>query len=158
MAANLFDLSGTLALVTGSSQGIGLALAKGLGEAGARIVLNGRDKAKLERAARGLREAGLDVATAAFDVSDPNACRGAIERIESEVGPVSILVNNAGIQRRASFVDFPAEGYHDVLRTNVDGVFFVTQAVARGMIERKGGKIVNICSVTSELGRPTIVP
>jgi gluconate 5-dehydrogenase len=158
MATNLFDLSGTLALVTGSSQGIGLALARGLGEAGARIVLNGRDAAKLDEAAAALREAGLEVATAPFDVTDADACQAAVARIESEVGPVSILVNNAGIQRRAPFVDFPAQGYHDVMRTNVDGVFFVTQAVARGMIERKSGKIVNICSVTSELGRPTIIP
>jgi gluconate 5-dehydrogenase len=158
MATNLFDLSGTLALVTGSSQGIGLALARGLGEAGARIVLNGRDGSKLDKAAATLRGAGLDVATVPFDVSDPKACHAGVARIEAEVGPVSILVNNAGIQRRAPFVEFPAEGYHDVLRTNVDGVFFVTQAVARGMIDRRSGKIVNICSVTSELGRPTIVP
>ena len=96
MATNLFDLTGTIALVTGSSQGIGLALAKGLGEAGARIVLNGRDRAKLEASAAGLRAGGLDVATAAFDVADPKACRAGVERIEGEVGPVSILVNNAG--------------------------------------------------------------
>jgi gluconate 5-dehydrogenase len=158
MGTALFDLTGRVALVTGSSQGIGLALAKGLGEAGARVVVNGRDAARVASAAAGLREAGLDAHPAAFDVADPLAAVAAVARIEAEVGPIDILINNAGIQRRAAFLDFPADLFHEVQRTNVDGVFFVTQAVARGMVERRRGKIVNICSVMSELGRPTIVP
>jgi gluconate 5-dehydrogenase len=158
MGTTLFDLTGRLALVTGSSQGIGLALAKGLGQAGARVVVNGRDAAKLEGAAEVLRKEGIDVHVAAFDVTEPKASMGAVARIEDEVGPIDILINNAGIQRRAPFIDVPADVFRDVQRTNVDGVFFVTQAVARAMVARQRGKIVNICSVTSELGRPTIIP
>jgi gluconate 5-dehydrogenase len=158
MSTSLFDLTGRLALVTGSSQGIGLALAGGLARAGARIVLNGRDQTRLERAAAPLRDAGLEVHTAPFDVADPTASTAAVADVEAAIGPIDILINNAGIQRRAPFVDFPAETFHEVQRTNVDGVFFVTQAVARFMVERRRGKIINICSVTSELGRPTIVP
>jgi gluconate 5-dehydrogenase len=158
MASNLFDLTGRVALITGSSQGIGLALARGLAEADAKVVLNGRDRGKLESAAAALKDAGLSADLAAFDVADPAASAQAIARIEADVGPIDILVNNAGIQRRAPFVEFREQDYRDISRTNIDGVFFVTQAVARGMIERKRGKIINICSVTSELGRPTIVP
>jgi gluconate 5-dehydrogenase len=158
METTLFDLTGRVALVTGSSQGIGLALARGLGQAGARVVLNGRDPAKLEDAAKVLRQGGIDVHVAAFDVTDPEASVAAVTRIEEDVGPIDILVNNAGIQRRAPFIDFPADIFREVQRTNVDGVFFVTQAVARGMVARRRGKIVNICSVMSELGRPTIIP
>ena len=158
MTFPLFDLAGRRALITGSSQGIGLALAAGLARAGARVVLNGRDEAKLERAAEPLRQEGLAVRIAAFDVTDPLASRDAVATIEDDFGPIDILVNNAGIQRRAPFADFPAGDYHEVLRTNIDGVFFATQAVIRGMIERRRGKIINICSVMSELGRPTIVP
>jgi gluconate 5-dehydrogenase len=158
MTSSLFDLTGRVALVTGSSQGIGLALAKGLAEAGARVVLNGRGKDKLETAAASMREAGLSPDLAAFDVADPAASSEAIAKIEATVGPIDILVNNAGIQRRAPFLEFREEDYRDISRTNIDGVFFVTQAVARGMVARKRGKIINICSVMSELGRPTIVP
>jgi gluconate 5-dehydrogenase len=154
----LFDLSGRIALVTGSSQGIGLALAAGLAAAGARVVLNGRDPEKLARARASLEEAGHGADLAAFDVADPVASAAAVERIEGEVGPIDILINNAGIQRRGPFVEFDAETYREVQRTNVDGVFFITQAVARGMVLRRRGKIINICSVTSELGRPTIIP
>jgi gluconate 5-dehydrogenase len=154
----LFDLSGRIALITGSSQGIGLALAEGLAAAGARVVLNGRDGEKLRRAQAKLAESGRQADIAAFDVSDPVASAEAVARIEREVGPIDILINNAGIQRRAPFVEFDADTFREVQRTNVDGVFFITQAVARGMVPRQRGKIVNICSVTSELGRPTIVP
>ena len=158
MPVTLFDLTGRIALVSGSSRGIGLALARGLGEAGAQLVVNGRDAATLESAAGELRAAGLAVHAAPFDVGDPEACAAAVGRIEAEIGPIDILVNNAGIQRRAPFVDFPAEAYREVQRVNVDGVFFLAQAVARGMVARQRGKIVNICSVGSELGRATIVP
>jgi gluconate 5-dehydrogenase len=158
MLTDMFDLTGRIALITGSSQGIGLALAKGLAEAGATVILNGRDKAKLDGAARTLIEQGLAIETAAFDVTDKAAIEETVAAVEARHGGIDILVNNAGIQRRAPFVDFSAEVFREVQITNVDGVFFTAQAVARGMIARKAGKIINICSVMSELGRANIVP
>ena len=154
----LFDLSGRRALVTGSGQGIGLALAEALARAGAVAVLNGRDAAKLDAAAAELRQAGLSVETAPFDVTDPDAARAGVDRIEAEAGPIDILVNNAGIQRRAPLEDFAPETWRELMQTNLDSVFFVAQAVARHMLGRKRGKIINIGSVQSELGRPTIAP
>jgi len=153
-----FDLTARLALVTGSSQGIGFALAKALGQAGASVVLNGRDGAKLEAAAGELRNAGLHVNTAAFDVTDQQAVAEGIARVEREVGPIEILINNAGIQRRMPLQDFPPETWAEVMHVNLDSVFYVAQAVARAMIPRGHGKIINICSVQSELGRPSIAP
>jgi gluconate 5-dehydrogenase len=158
MAAGMFSLDGRLALVTGSSGGIGFALARGLAQAGAAVVLNGRDSLKLERAASTLRNEGLIIHTRAFDVTQASAAQAAVDDIESSIGPVHILVNNAGMQRRMALQDFPAEDWHELMRTNVDSVFFVGQAVARKMIERRSGKIINICSVQSELGRPNIAP
>jgi gluconate 5-dehydrogenase len=158
MLTDMFDLTGRIALITGSSQGIGLALAKGLAEAGATVILNGRDQAKLDGAARTLIEQGLAIETAAFDVTDKSAIEETVAAVEARHGGIDILVNNAGIQRRAPFVDFSAEAFREVQITNVDGVFFTAQAVARGMIARKAGKIINICSVMSELGRANIVP
>jgi gluconate 5-dehydrogenase len=155
---NQFDLSGRLALVTGSSQGIGFALAKALGQAGASLVLNARDRTKLESAGRDLRNAGLQVTISAFDVTDRRAVTEAIAWIEHEVGPIEILVNNAGIQRRTPLQDFPPETWAEIMRVNLDSVFYVGQTVARAMIPRGHGKIINICSVQSELGRPGIAP
>ena len=155
-----FDLTGRLALVTGSSQGIGLALARGLAEAGARIVLNGRRKAALADAASAIGVAafspgdGLGV----FDVTDPDAVEAGVARIEREAGPIDILVNNAGIQRRQPLDEFPVETWREVMRTNLDSVFFVGQAVAKRMIARGHGKIINIASLQSEAARPTIAP
>jgi gluconate 5-dehydrogenase len=153
-----FDLTGRTALITGSSSGIGHALAAGLAGAGARIVLNGRDAAKLERAAEGLRADGAFVLTAPFDVTDGTAVTEAVARIEAECGPIDILVNNAGMQRRAPLEQFEQATWNELMKTNVDSVFLVGQAVARHMIDRRRGKIINICSVQSELGRPNIAP
>lgn len=158
MSAALFDLSNRIALITGSSQGIGYTLAKGLAAAGATIVLNARNQEKLEAAAERLRAEGATVHTASFDVTDQKAVTAGIEDIEASVGPIDILVNNAGIQRRMPLEDFPAETWEELMRTNLDSVFFVGQAVARRMIPREHGKIINICSVQSELGRPSIAP
>ena len=153
-----FDLAGRRALITGSGQGIGLALARALAAAGAAVILNGRDVAKLERAAAALREGGATVSTAAFDVTDQKAVNAAIGRVEAE-GPIDILVNNAGLTRRMPLQDMPVETWHEVLRTNLDSAFYVGQAVARCMIARStGGKIVNVCSVQSELARPGTAP
>jgi gluconate 5-dehydrogenase len=155
---NSFDLSGRTALLTGSSAGIGFALARGLAGAGATVILNARNEAKLEQAADRLRAEGASVHTAAFDVTDGAAVVQAIERIEREVGAIDILVNNAGMQRRAPLEEFAQSEWHELMKTNVDSVFLVGQAVARCMIARQRGKIINICSVQSELGRPNIAP
>jgi gluconate 5-dehydrogenase len=153
-----FDLSGRTALITGSSGGIGYALAGGLAAAGATVVLNARGVDKLEVAAQRLRGAGALVHTAAFDVTSAQGVSTAIDAIERDVGVIDILVNNAGMQRRAPLEDFEKEQWDELMRTNVDSVFLVGQAVARRMIPRKRGKIINICSVQSELGRPNIAP
>ena len=145
-------------MITGSSSGIGFALARGLGEAGAALVLNGRNSAKLELAAGILRGEGFQVHTRDFDVTQAGAVRAAIEDIEAGIGAIDILVNNAGMQKRMPLQDFPEEDWHELMRTNVDSVFLVGQAVARNMIARGRGKIINICSVQSEIGRPNIAP
>jgi gluconate 5-dehydrogenase len=152
---NMFDLSGRLALVTGSSRGIGRAIAEGYVAAGARVLINGRDAAAIGAAVKAI---GKNALGAPFDVTNKATVEAAIEKIEKDIGPIDILVNNAGMQQRAPFVEFPEEGWRNVMATNLDSVFFVTQAVARHMIGRQRGKIVNICSVMSELGRPTIAP
>lgn len=153
-----FRLDGRLALVTGSSAGIGLALARALGQAGARLVLNGRDSTKLSKTAAALRTEGLTVLESAFDVTQPEAVQVAIDAIEQDAGAIEILVNNAGIQRRAPLQDFALSDWQAVQQTNVDSVFMVGQAVARHMIGRGRGRIINVCSVQSELGRPGIAP
>jgi gluconate 5-dehydrogenase len=154
----LFNLSGRRALITGSSQGIGLALAHALAAAGATVVLNGRDAARIAVAAETLSAGGFPAEIAAFDVTDRAAVGAAVDKIEQDHGPIDILINNAGIQRRTPLQDFPEETWHEIVRANLDSVFFVGQAVARHMIPRGRGKIVNVCSVQSELGRPGIAP
>jgi gluconate 5-dehydrogenase len=155
---NLFGLTGRIALITGSSGGIGRALAGGFAAAGARVVVNGRDGAKVAEAVAALRADGHAAEAMPFDVTDGAAVRAAVERIEGEIGPIDILVNNAGIQRRAKLEDFPEATWHELMRSNLDSVFLVGQAVARRMIPRGAGKIINICSVQSELGRTGIAP
>jgi len=157
MSVGLFDLTGKTALITGSGQGIGYALAQGLGRAGAHVVLNGRDAAKLAQAAETLGAEGLSVTVSAFDVTDPRAVAAAVDAIEA-VRAIDILVNNAGIQRRGPLEDYPVETWHEIMRTNVDSVFFVGQAVARHMISRGRGKIINIASLQSEAARYSIAP
>ena len=158
MSVTLFDLTGKCALITGSSQGIGFALAQGLAAAGASIVLNGRDGDKLEKAADTLRKGGCFVQTLAFDATDNAKVRTAIDGFESNTGPIDILVNNAGMQHRAPLEDFPADAFERLLQTNIASVFHVGQAVARHMIMRKKGKIINIASVQTALARPGIAP
>src|SRR6185436_90810 len=154
----LFDLTGRTALVTGSSQGLGNAMARGLAQAGAAVVLNGRDEKKLTAAAEALRVeiANSRVSTAAFDVVDGAAVASAVEKIEADFGPIDILVNNAGIQRRAPLAEMTEAQWREVLDTNLTSAFLVARAVAPRMIARKAGKIINICSVMSDVTRPTI--
>ncbi|MEY4983598.1 MAG: hypothetical protein RIR62_1864 [Pseudomonadota bacterium] len=154
MGLALFDLSGRRALVTGSSQGIGFALAQGLAAAGAEVVLNGRDPEKLAAAQARIAGAGV----LAFDVTDHAAARAAIDGMEAAGKPIDILVNNAGIQHRAPLEEFPPEAFERLLQTNIASVFHVGQAVARHMIARGRGKIINIASVQTALARPSIAP
>jgi gluconate 5-dehydrogenase len=158
MASSLFDLTGKRALVTGSSQGIGNALAQALGEHGAKLVLNGRDTEKLGRAVAAFRDRGLDATPMVFDATDPQSVERAVAEIESGQGPIDILVNNAGMQHRAPLEDFPHDRWEQLLKTNISSVFYVGQAVARFMIERGAGRIINIASVQSEMARAGIAP
>jgi len=151
----LFDLTGRTALITGSGQGLGHALARGLAQAGAAIVLNGRHAAKLDDAATVLRAAGAKVATAAFDVTDGAATAREVARIEAEFAPIDILVNNAGIQRRAPLLEMTDAQWREVIETDLTSAFLVARAVAPRMIARGAGKIINICSLMSEVGRPS---
>jgi gluconate 5-dehydrogenase len=157
-SGGLFSLEGRRALVTGSAKGIGLALAKGLAQHGASIVLNARSVASVSAAVEVLEADGRRAEISVFDVTDRSAVRAEVERIEKDIGPIDILVNNAGIQFRAPLEDFPEEQWQRLLQTNVSGVFHVAQAVAKGMIARGRGKIINIASVQSELARPNIAP
>ena len=152
-----FDLTGAAALVTGSSKGIGFSLAEGLAEAGARLVINGRNRDDLEAAAERLRDAGATVDLLPFDVTDAASARAAIDGYEAK-GQIDILINNAGKQHRGPLEDFDIAAFDDLMRTNINSAFYVAQAAARHMIPRGRGKIINIASVQSALARPGIAP
>jgi gluconate 5-dehydrogenase len=155
---SLFDLSGQVALVTGAYRGLGLAIARGLARAGATAILNGRKADALAESAAALRSEGLHAGTAAFDVTDAAAVKDGVARAAGEYGPIGILFNNAGIQRRSPLVDFPQEDWDAIIATNLTAPYLVSKAVLPAMIERKRGKIVHIASVMSELARPSVVP
>ena len=155
---NIFDLSGKRALITGSSQGIGYMLAKGLSEAGAEVILNGRDTNKLQKAADELASIGITTHQLPFDVTDHTTVAEAINEYESSVGAIDILVNNAGMQHRGPLDEFSHADFERLMNTNVTSVFNVGQAVAKHMIARGEGKIVNIASVQTALARPGIAP
>ena len=152
-----FNLSGRRALITGSSAGIGLALAEALAQAGAHVILNGRGADKVKAAAQSLQAQGLQASEAVFDVTDAASVRAAVDAIETE-GPIDILINNAGMQIRGPLQDYADADWHTLMKTNLDSAYFVGQAVAKKMIPCGQGKIINICSVQSELGRPGIAP
>jgi gluconate 5-dehydrogenase len=158
LGADIFSLKGRVALVTGSTSGIGLALARGLTGAGATVVLNSHVAEELSHARKLFESDGLEAHDALFDVTDTAAINAQIARIEKDVGPIDVLVNNAGIQRRAPLEDFAAQDWDDLMRVNIDGVFYVARAVAKHMIPRRRGSIINICSINSELARPAIAP
>jgi gluconate 5-dehydrogenase len=153
---DLFNVKGKVALVTGSSRGIGFKLAEGLAERGARVILNGRNKETLEESARELSSKGYDVSCSIFDVTDKVSIQNEILRVEKEFGHIDILVNNAGINLRKPILELELSEWNNVLGADLTSAFLVSQAVAKGMIARKCGKIINICSMQSELGRPTI--
>jgi gluconate 5-dehydrogenase len=156
---NPFDLSGRTALVTGSSRGIGLALARGLLQSGARVVVHGRDRDRVGAAAEGLAaDTGGETSVSTFDVTDPDGVDHGVTEIEAAWGTPDILVNNAGIQRRAPFLEFSTQDWTDLVATNLTSAFLVSRRVARGMVQRGSGKIINIGSVQSLLARPGIAP
>lgn len=160
----LFDLTGRVALVTGSSRGIGRAVATGLAEAGATVVLNGLDSDRLEAARTELAERFGDaqghprIYARAFDVTDDAAAEAGIAWIEEQIGPLRILVNNAGVQHRVPLLELEVADWEHVLRTNLTSAFVVARAAAKRMIPRGVGKIVNVASVQADLARPTIAP
>ncbi|WP_108396404.1 SDR family oxidoreductase [Devosia submarina] len=153
-----FDLTGRRALVTGSSRGLGLAMASALAGAGASIVLNARDEVALGAAAADLAATGADVHALAFDVTSEESVTDAVMHCEKEIGPIDILINNAGIQIRGPLEDFAFDKFELMLSTHVVSTFAVSKAVAKGMIGRGHGKIINICSVLSSAARPNVAP
>lgn len=151
-------LEGKVALVTGSSTGLGLIFAEGLARRGATVILNGRNNARLSKAVFQLSEDGLEIHGECFDIADTDEVKKSVENIERNFGSIDVLINNAGMQHRSALEHFPVDIWEQLMRTNLTGPFLVAQAVARGMIKRGGGKIVNVCSLQADLGRKTIAP
>ncbi|MES1924237.1 SDR family oxidoreductase [Salinisphaera sp. T31B1] len=159
MSDSLFDLSGRLAFVTGSSRGLGHAMAAGLAGRGARVVLHGRNRKTLAETATALADdTGAEVSHASFDITDAAAVRAGIDALVAIHGVPDILVNNAGRQQRAPFAEFDPADWDALIATNLSGVFYVANALAARMSERGSGKIVNLGSVQSVLARETIAP
>ena len=158
MTNSAFDLSGKTALITGSGSGLGFAMARGLAEAGARVVLNGRDLAKLEASAATLRASGLKIETASFDVADSSSVDAGVRELVARVDAIDILVNNAGVQHRGPIEEFSDADWRRLMATNLDAPFFLARAVIPAMKARRAGKIINIGSLMSRLARPTTVP
>lgn len=154
----LFSLENKRVLITGSARGIGFLMAKGLCEAGAEVIINATNQQGAERAAALLQQQGFKAHAMAFNVTQSAEVNAAVAKIESEIGPIDVLVNNAGIQRRRPFLEFPEQDWNEVIAVNQTAVFLVSQAVARQMVTRQKGKIINIGSMQSELGRDTITP
>ncbi len=155
---DLFSLQGKRILITGAGQGIGFVMAQGLAQYGAEIIINDISVSRADDAVMKLRDEGAIAHSAVFNVTDADAVENAIAKIEDETGAIDVLFNNAGIQRRHPFTEFPVEEWNDVISVNQTAVFLVSQAVAKRMVSRQRGKIVNICSMQSELGRDTITP
>lgn len=157
MSVELFDLTGKVALVTGATHGLGMAMAMGLGNAGATLIINGRSsQEKIDAAIAAYADAGITAHGYRFDVTDEKDVEAAVEKIEAEVGPIDILVNNAGIIKRIPMLEMPLEEWEEVIKTDLTGVFTMTRPVVRKMVERGGGKVINICSMMSELGRSSV--
>lgn len=156
--SNLFDISGKVVLITGSTRGIGLTLATGLGLAGAKIILNGRNEAKLRDVLEPLRSKGIEAYGYAFDVCNEAAVTESVAIAERVVGSIDALINNAGLQIRGPLEQFEEKDWKRIIDVNLTGAFIASKAVAKGMIDRRKGKIINICSVQSELARPSISP
>lgn len=155
---NLFEIKGKRVLVTGSTAGIGYVLAEGLAEAGAKLILNGRNHENVEAAIASFAKKGFQATGYTFDITDADDVEQKIAEIEKEVGGIDVLVNNAGIQHREPLEEFSLENWNRIMNTNLTGAFIVSKEVVKGMITRQSGKIINICSLQSELGRASITP
>lgn len=157
MSTDLFDLTGKVALVTGATHGLGMAMATGLGEAGATVVVNERtSQEKIAAAIEHYNSRGIDAHGLLFDITDEEAVNAAVAKIEQEFGPIDILVNNAGIIKRIPLLDMPLKEFEEVIHTDLTGAFIMTRPVVKSMIKRGGGKVINICSMMSELGRDSV--
>lgn len=157
MSKSLFDLNGKVALVTGATHGLGMAMAMGLGEAGAVIVINDRKSDdNIAAAIDQYKSRGITAHGYRFDITDEPGVEAAVARIEKEVGPIDILVNNAGIIKRVPLLEMPTEDFEEVIRIDLTGAFVMSKPVVKSMIERGGGKVINICSMMSELGRDSV--
>lgn len=157
MSINLFDLKGKVALITGATHGLGMAMAKGLGYAGATLIINGASsQQKLDKAVNDYKAEGLNAFGYLFDVTDETSVQKNIKKIESEVGVIDILVNNAGIIKRTPLEEMEVKDFEQVLKVDLVSPFIVSKHVVKGMINRKSGKIINICSMMSELGRNSV--
>jgi len=157
MSTGLFDLSGKVALVTGATHGLGMAMATGLGDAGATVVVNERTSSeKISAAIEHYKARGINAHGLLFDITDEEAVNTAVARIEREIGPIDILVNNAGIIKRIPLLDMPLAEFEEVIHTDLTGAFIMTRPVVKSMIKRGGGKVINICSMMSELGRDSV--
>lgn len=152
----LFDLTGKRALITGGTHGLGMAMAKGLGDAGATIIVNGHTPSRMQEALDSFRDEGYTAHGYLFDVTSEPEVQAAIQKIESEVGPIDILVNNAGIIKRTPLVEMEVADFKQVLDVDLVSPFIMAKAVVPGMIARGAGKVINICSMMSELGRDTV--
>ena len=157
MSTSLFDLTGKVALITGATHGLGMAMAKGIGQAGAMVIINGNSsQEKIDNAVAAFKAEGIQAFGYRFDVTSEEEVQNAIKRIENEVSPIDILVNNAGIIKRTPMVDMEVDDFEQVIKVDLVSPFIVSKAVVKGMIQRKYGKIINICSMMSELGRNTV--
>ena len=157
MSTSLFDLTGKVALITGATHGLGMAMAKGIGRAGAMVIINGNSsQEKIDNAVAAFKAEGIQAFGYRFDVTSEEEVQNAIKRIENEVSPIDILVNNAGIIKRTPMVDMEVADFEQVIKVDLVSPFIVSKAVVKGMIQRKYGKIINICSMMSELGRNTV--
>jgi len=156
MSIDLFDLKGKIALITGGTHGLGLAMAKGLGKAGAKLVINGHTPSKMDAAIKELISENIEASGYLFDVSNEKEVISNIEKIENEVGPIGILINNAGIIKRIPLEEMSVEDFSEIINIDLIAPFIMAKHVVKGMINRGSGKIINICSMMSELGRNTI--
>lgn len=153
---SLFNLKGKRALITGGTHGLGMAMAKGLGKAGAELIINGHSEGRMENAIAEYRREGLQATGALFNVTNDAEVKASVDRIEKEAGPIDILVNNAGIIKRIPILDMEATEFREVIDVDLVAPFIVSRHVGRHMVQRKAGKIINICSMMSELGRNTV--
>jgi len=152
---SLFSLNQHRILITGSYRGLGLAIARGLAGAGATVIINGRNESGVAEAVALSRKEGMDAHGAAFDITDEASVAEGLDRLQDELGPLDAVVNNAGIQRRHPLHEMPVEDFRLVLETNLTAAFLIAKHVAPGMMKRRRGKIINMCSLMSDLARPT---